>query len=486
MDQYQDIRQMYIVEGMSQRAIARELGISRNTVRRYCMGEHIPWERKQVERAASVVTPEVIDFINSCFEEDANSPRKQKHSAQRIYDRLCDEKGFTGGASTIRHTVKELRGKIPEVYVPLAFSPGEAAQVDWGKATIILNGVKTEAHLFCMRLCHSIAPFVIAYPTEREESFLEAHVKGFEFFGGVSHDLIYDNLRTAVKEGWGKTAREQDKFSAFRAHYAYQALFCNPGEGHEKGLVENLVGYSRRNFFVPIPKVSSFEELNEILKKRCLTYIERHQVRGRDMNVKDAFEMEQRALLPLPIKHYDASKCADVRVDYYSTVRFETNCYSVPVKWSGKQVSVKASGLEVNVYYRGEEIAVHPRCYQKNKTRYRLEHYLPLIEQRPRSVFHARPVKDANLPEQIYDFARMHPNPDKTMVRLLRLMVDYGLDTVIAAVDQAQARQQYSIDIIEFNLGNPKKSQVLTISGPVVNPVDMRIYDQLLSGGACM
>jgi len=144
------------------------------------------------------------------------------------------------------------------------------------------------------------------------------------------------------------------------------------------------------------------------------------------------------------------------------------------VKWSGKQVSVKASGLEIKVYYRGEEIANHPRCYQKNKTRYRLEHYLPLIEQRPRSVFHARPVKEANLPEQIYDFARMHPNPDKTMVRLLRLMVDYGLDTVITAVEQAQSKQQYSIDIIDFNLGNPKKSQVLTISGPAVNPVDIR------------
>jgi len=152
--------------------------------------------------------------------------------------------------------------------VPLNFGPSEASQGDWSQATIILNGVKTEAHLFCMRLCHSLAPFVIAYPTEREETFLEAHVKGFEFFGGVSRDLIYDNLKTAVKEGWGKTAREQDKFAAFRAHYAYRPVFCNPGEGHEKGLVENLVGYARRNFLVPVPKVSSFEELNQLLQQR--------------------------------------------------------------------------------------------------------------------------------------------------------------------------------------------------------------------------
>lgn len=184
MDQYQDIREMYIKEGMSQRAIARELGISRNTVRRYCQGANVPWERKPVDRAANVVTPAVVEFIKSCLREDAQSPNpKQKHTAGRIHERLCEEKVFTGGASTIRRAVRELREKQPKAFVPLSFDPGEATQVDWGQATIILNGVKTPAHIFCMRLCHSIAPFVIAYPTEREESFLEAHIKGFEFFG---------------------------------------------------------------------------------------------------------------------------------------------------------------------------------------------------------------------------------------------------------------------------------------------------------------
>lgn len=355
MDQYQDIRRMFVVEGLSQRAIARELKISRNTVRRYCQGENVPWERKSGPRATKVVTPEVIEFIKACFEVDANSPdKRQKHTAQHIYDRLCDEKGFTGGASTIRRVVNLLQEKMPKVYVPLAFDPGEAIQVDWGTGTIILNGVKTEAHLFCMRLCHSLAPFVIAYPCEREEAFFEGHVKGFEFYGGVSRDLIYDNLKTAVKEGWGKTAREQDKFAAFRAHHAYRSIFCNPGEGHEKGLVENLVGYARRNFLVPTPEVNSFEELNELLQQRCLKYITRHQVRGRDMSVREAFELEQKALLPLPVKRYDGGKTAEGRVDYFSTVRFETNSYSVPVKWAGKIVSVKSTPLDIKIHYHGE------------------------------------------------------------------------------------------------------------------------------------
>ena len=261
-------------------------------------------------------------------------------------------------------------------------------------------------------------------------------------------------------------------------------MFCNPGEGHEKGLVENLVGYARRNFMVPVPEVSSFDELNKLLQQRCLKYIDKHRVRGRDMSVKDAFALEQKALLALPVKRYDACKIAEARVDYFSTVRFETNSYSVPVKWAGKQVSIKASGLEVKIYYRGEEISSHSRYYQKYKTIYRLEHYLPLIEQRPRSVFHARPVKEANLPEQIYAYVRQLPNPEKAMVKLLRLMVDHGLESVMAAVKDAQDKQHYSIDIIEFKLGSRKKLPPLSVMGPDVNPVDMTTYDQLLLGGA--
>ena len=154
------------------------------------------------------------------------------------------------------------------------------------------------------------------------------------------------------------------------------------------------------------------------------------------------------------------------------------------VIWAGKPVSVKASGLEVRIYYQGEEIASHPRCYKKYKTIYCLEHYLPLIEQRPRSVFHAQPVKAANLPQEIYDYVGQFPNPDKAMVRLLKLIVDHGLDSVITAINDAQDKQHYSIDIIEFKLGSRKKLPPLSITGPEVAPVDMTTYDQLLLGGA--
>jgi len=186
VDQYQLIRYLFAVERLSQREIARRLGISRNTVARYCEGRDVPWETKTSVRKPRVITPEVEAFVKRCLDEDkeTNQP-KQKHTAKRIYDRLCAEIGFRGGESTIRRLVREIKAKLPQVYIPLAFAPGEAAQVDWGAGAVIMNGRKIEANLFCIRLCFSCAPFVVAYPSQREEVFLGAHREAFEFFGGV-------------------------------------------------------------------------------------------------------------------------------------------------------------------------------------------------------------------------------------------------------------------------------------------------------------
>ena len=162
MNDYKQIRQRYL-NGESQRSIAKSMGISRNTVKKYCEGENVPWERKTPEREASVLTEDVLDFITSCLEEDeAEGLKKQRHTARRIFDRLVEEKGFEGGESTIRRAVHEIRGKMPQAFVPLQFDPADAIQVDWGEATVYLNGEKTVVNLFCARLCYSCRPVVLA------------------------------------------------------------------------------------------------------------------------------------------------------------------------------------------------------------------------------------------------------------------------------------------------------------------------------------
>ena len=193
MKDYDVIRKRYIA-GESQRSIAKSLGISRNTVAKYCEGAAVPWERKTPERTSTVLTAETIRFIRSCLEEDnSEGLKKQKHTAKRIYDRLVDETGFTGGESTVRAKVRELKQTMPAAFLPLLFDPGEALQIDWGEAFVYIKGNKEKINLFCARLCYSCRPFVLAYHRQNEESFLDAFVRIFRMLGGVPSKVIFDN-----------------------------------------------------------------------------------------------------------------------------------------------------------------------------------------------------------------------------------------------------------------------------------------------------
>ncbi len=481
---YQDIRRMWAVEKLSKREIARRLGISRNTVKRYCEGEQVPWERSESQRKPRVITEEVIEFVRNCLEEDKRAPRKQRHTSHRIFKRLQEELGYRGAESTIRRLVGQLRPSLRDVYIPLCFEPGEAAQVDWGEAIIYLNGEKIKANLFCMRLCHSAMPFVKAFPTQRREALIEGHISAFEFFGGVPKRLIYDNLRTAVKEGWGKDVREEQKdFLALKAHYAFSSDFCNPGAAHEKGLVENLVGWVRRNFLTPVPRVESWEELNSILLAACLSYKE-HRIRDRSQTVGEAFAVEQQALTMLPKYRMDYADVEIADVDSFSTVRYDRNRYSVPVEYAGKTVTIKGYPFEVKISYKGVELAVHPRLYKSGETHYVLDHYLSLLEQRPRAVWNARPLKDAGLPQKLLNFARKLPS-DFEFVKVLRLISEQGLDVVLEAIDRAEEVGSYTYEMVRYYVfsGRTSEQEALVLGGPAVEPVNLEQYDLLLAGG---
>ena len=449
MNDYKQIRQRFL-NGESQRSIAKSMGISRNTVKKYCEGEKVPWERKTPERESTILTDDVLAFIAACLEEDnAEGLKKQKHTAKRIYDRLVDERGFSGGESTIRKAVNEIRGKMPKAFVPLQFDPGDALQVDWGEATVYLNDEKTVVNLFCARMCYSCRPVVLAYRKQNEESFLDAFVKVFNTLGGVTSRVIFDNGRVAVKEGFGAHARMQHGYSTLSAHYGFDAVFCNPAEGHEKGLVEGLVGWARRNVCVPVPRVKDIEELNRILLKRCSIY-ENHVVRGRKRTVGDMFREEISHLRKLPPYTFETAKCMNVRVNAFSTVRFKTNVYSVPVKYVGYEVSVKGYPETIDVYYKGNLIASHSRLLGRNQTSYHLSHYMPLLKQRPRAVFDAAPVKQ-NIPPEV----------------LHQLKAESKYDNVIS--------------ILEYYADDTNKSS--EISDPVkVQPVDLHQYDALSIG----
>ena len=361
---YKQIRKMRL-DSMSQRQIAATLHISRNTVKKYWDGDSVPWERKDYSREASVLTEDVVAFVRQCLDEDSQCrSKKQHHTAKRIYDRLVAECGFTGSETTVRRLVKELREKSQEAFVPLAFPAGDALQIDWGEATVYLYGVKTTVNLFCARLCYSGAPMVLAYRRQNEESFLDALVQVFQYFGGVPKRVIFDNGKVAVKDGCGAHARKQAGYAALAAHYGFEAVFCNPASGNEKGLVEGLVGYIRRNVCVPVPKAETMEDLNRMLQEKCLNYLS-HQIRGKESSVGEMLTKEREKLYPLPGYPFDPCKRVTGRVDRFCTVRFDTNNYSVPAAYCGREVSVKAGPETVSIYFEGQCIARHRRCLDR-------------------------------------------------------------------------------------------------------------------------
>jgi transposase len=267
VDMKERIRRDHFIEGKSIRQIARERRVSRHTVRE-SLKDASPTTYKRTKPPGRPVTGPFIAVIEQILKDDEDRPRKQRHTAKRIWVRLRDEHGFSGAESTIRPVVRHLRPKIQQAFLPLEFDPGADAQVDWGEADVIMAGHQVTVRLFCMKLPASGAHFVAAFPTEKQEALFEGHASAFEHFGGVPARITYDNLTTVVlKVLEGKKRIEQEAFIQLRSHYLFASHFCQPGilGAHEKGSIENLVGYARRNYLVPLPEVASYEALNAYL-----------------------------------------------------------------------------------------------------------------------------------------------------------------------------------------------------------------------------
>jgi transposase len=324
--------------GRSIREISRMTGWSRQTVRKTLAAPAEPPVYTQSRARPSPVMDPYIDIVESWLEGDESAPRKQRHTARRVYDRLVDEYGFTGAEVTVRRAVARLRGRHVESFVPLEAPWGRIMQADFGGAVVMLAGERTDVALFCMRAKASKVPFVMALPSEKLECFLAGHVAAFEFFGGVPTEVWYDNPKTAVTKILSGPHRiEHERLSALRAHYLFDSSFCTPSRGNEKGSVENLVGYVRRNALVPHTRsFASFEELNAHLRAWC------ERERGRHA---DAWEAESAALQTLPPHPFSASVSRPVMVSKTSMVTVDRVRYSVPVTHVGRTLRRPRGGL---------------------------------------------------------------------------------------------------------------------------------------------
>src|SRR3954471_6874112 len=320
---YGRVRHACHVEGLSQREAARRFGIHRTTVRKMLSFSVPPGYR----RTKPPARPKLDGFtatIDQIVLSDRSAPSKQRHTAKRIYERLRAEHGFAGSYTIVKDYLRERHARAQEMFVPLAHPPGHA-QADFGEAVAVIGGVRQKIHFFCLDLPHSDTGFVKAYPAERIEAFLDGHNAAFAFLGGVPRSILYDNTKLAVGRILGDGTRQRTRaFAELRSHYLFLDRFGRPGQGNDKGKVEGLVGYARRNFLVPVPRVESFAALNAHLERRCLDRLD-HRVRGHAESIGERLQRDLAALQTRPGAPYEACDRKAGRVSALSLVRYDRN-----------------------------------------------------------------------------------------------------------------------------------------------------------------
>ena len=394
VEQFEQIRRDRDREGLSIRGLAMRHGVHRRTVKQALASPVPPVKRSPVGRPAPKLGP-YRPVIDSWLQADRDAPRKQRHTAKRIHQRLVDEHGADVAETTVRQYVRgrkrAMGWAVGEVFVPQVHAPGVEAEVDWGEAEVVLAGVAVKVHLFVMRASFSGAAFCQASLVETQQAFLELHVQAFEWFGGVFAEIRFDNLTSAVKKVLkGRRRLESDRFVALRSHYLFASQFTTPGlEGaHEKGGVEGEVGRCRRNHLVPVPRVADLAELNARLLAGCESDLGR-RIDGRAGTVGEAWATERPLLLAQPAEPFDACETAAPRVDQKSLVTIRQNRYSVPVALAGLRVSARVGAREITINHAGHVVAVHERLHGRFGTSARLDHYLELLARRPGGMEHS-------------------------------------------------------------------------------------------------
>ena len=269
MEKWAEIRRRVLVDGLSKRAACREYDVHWDTLQRILDCPEPPGYRRTAPRPRPKLDP-FLPVIHQILEDDKKAPRKQRHTARRIFERLRDEHGYSGGLTAVKAAVAARKLRTAEVFVPLAHPPGEA-QVDFGQAEVTLDGQAVTVALFVMTLPYSDATFVCAFPRECTEAFLEGHARAFAFFGGVPRRISYDNTKVAVAQITGSRDRKvTDAFLRLKSHHLFESHFCLVRRPNEKGHVETLIGFARRSFLVPVPVVhGGLEPLNVDLQRCC-------------------------------------------------------------------------------------------------------------------------------------------------------------------------------------------------------------------------
>ena len=495
MNTWAEIRRRVLVEHASKRSVCREYDIHWDTLTKILEHTDPPGYHQARPRMKRKIGP-FVGIIEEILKQDQAIHRKQRHTKRRLFDRLRTEYGYTGGYTAVKDVVRAWQRGHQEVFVPLSHPPGEA-QVDFGRARIITGGEEITVALFVMTLPYSDAIFICVFPRECRETFQEGHCRAFAFFGGVPRRISYDNSKIAVSKIVGRRDRAcTDEFLRLESHYLFEHHFCLVRRANEKGHVENLLGFARRNFLVPIPKVDSIEALNHQLEEDCRQDLQR-TCWGKTGTKAERLTEERDRFLPLPSEAFEAHRLETPQANSLSLVRFDGNDYSVPTAYAHHDLTAIGTVEKVRVLFGEEVIATHRRCWNKQKVVFDPIHYLALLERKPGALDVARPLEDWSLPNCFTVLRRRleHDLEDlgtREFIRVLRLLESVTLRQLTGAVEYALSIGALERDAIRlilehrreepvglFSLAGRPHLRLIRIAGP-----NLPAYAGLLAGGA--
>jgi len=509
VDLFARIRRDARIEGLGTRKLAARYGVGRNTVRRALQNAEPP-ARKVPDRVAPKLGP-FKTVIDGWLREDLIAPRKQRHTATRIWNRLVDEHDADVGYPSVRDYVRSRRSQIAAeadvlasvAIVPQEHAPGAEAEVDFGEFWIDLAGVRTKVFIFVYRMSHSGKAIHRVYPTLSQEAFLEGHVTAFEELGGVpSMQIKYDNLGQAVKKvlSVGRRREENDRWALFRSHYGFDAFYCEPGErgAHEKGGVEGEVGRFRRTWLTPVPKVASLTELNDYIV-RCEARDDLRRITGRLTTVGQDWEHERQKLTPLPVDRFEPGQPLTPMVDHSALVTIRQAKYSVPASLIGRRVRAVLRASEVLIFDGRRLVARHGRVAIRNGQAVLLDHYLEVLRLKPGALAgstvlsHARATGaftaeheafwdasrrvngDAAGTRELVDVLLLHRHlPATAVIAGIRAAMSVG--SVLAEVVAVEARRAAAADP---TAAGAVSAQPAAVTANVVSLTQRRLMDPL-------
>jgi transposase len=463
MEKWTEIRRRVLTGEISKRAACREYKLDWKILKRILEHEE-PTEYRLKQPRRKPKLEKFLPIIHEILSQDEKAPKKQRHTAHRIFERLREEYHYEGGLTIVKDAVRAWRQGQAEVFVPLSHRPGDA-QADFGEAQIYLGGKQVKVAFFVMTLTYSDAIYCQVFPKECTESFQEGHKRAFAFFGGVPGRISYDNSKIAVAKITGGRGREVTReFLRLESHFLFSHHFCRVRRPNEKGHVENLLGFARRNFLVPIPQTDSLEELNGELEARCQEDLHR-QLRGKMAPKGELLAQEQTALLTIPPQEFEARRIQPGKANSLSLVRFENNDYSVPTEYAHREVTVVGGIEEIRLVVGDRLVARHRRHWGREHTEYDPLHYLALLERKPGAFDYAQPLERWNLPE-CFDVLRRRQEAElerygtREFIKVLRLLEHAPLGELTGAVEYALSIGANSADALKLILQSRREQPV--------------------------